>query len=104
MNLGASERTSEAIRRVQLDGSRYTVRPVIGDPDIISNASREALTRFYRDWYRPDLMAVIVVGDVNREGVEAMIKERFSSLARPSRPGRGRSTTFPITMACASRW
>jgi len=91
MNLGASERTGEAIRRVQLDGSRYAVRPVIGDPDIISNASREALTRFYRDWYRPDLMAVIVVGDVNRDAVETMIKERFSSLAAP-RPARPRPT------------
>src|SRR4051794_20980525 len=53
MNLGADERTQDAIRRVQLDGSRYAVRPVIGDPQIISTASRDALTRFYRDWYRP---------------------------------------------------
>ena len=89
MNLGASERTGEAIRRVQLDGSRYTARPVIGDPDIISNASRDALTRFYRDWYRPDLMAVIVVGDVNRDAVETMIKEHFSSLVSP-KPARPR--------------
>jgi zinc protease len=89
MNLGASERTSEAIRRVQLDGSRYSARPVIGDPDIISHASREALLRFYRDWYRPDLMAVIVVGDVDRVMVEAMIKQHFSSLASP-RPARPR--------------
>ena len=34
---------------------------------------REALTRFYRDWYRPDLMAVIVVGDVDRDAAVAMI-------------------------------
>jgi zinc protease len=91
MNLGASERTSEAIRRVQLDGSRYAVRPVIGDPDIISHASREALTRFYRDWYRPDLMAVVVVGDVDRNAVTAMITQHFSSLASPT-PARPRPT------------
>ena len=36
--------------------------------------------RFYRDWYRPDLMAVIVVGDIDRDAVVAMIKEHFSSL------------------------
>src|SRR5947209_11076608 len=77
MNLGASERTSEAIRRVQLDGSRYAVRPVIGDPDIISHASRDALTRFYRDWYRPDLMAVIAVGDIDRDAMVAMIQQHF---------------------------
>jgi zinc protease len=80
MNLGASERTADAIRRAQLEGSRYAIRPVIGDPEIISNASREALTRFYRDWYRPDLMAVIVVGDIDRDATVAMIESHFSSL------------------------
>src|SRR4051812_18547189 len=84
MNLGADERTQDAIRRVQLDGSRYAVRPVIGDPQIISTASRDALTRFYRDWYRPDLMAVIVVGDIDRDAVVSMITSHFSSLATPA--------------------
>jgi len=84
MNLGASERTADAIRRVQLDGSRYAVRPVIGDPDIISNATREQLTRFYRDWYRPNLMAVIVVGDVDRNAVVSMIRNHFGPLVGPS--------------------
>ena len=61
-------------------GSRYADRPPIGKPDIIEHAQREQLMRFYRDWYRPDLMAVIVVGDVDRDAVAAMIKEHFSSL------------------------
>jgi len=89
MNLGADERTADKIRRVQLEGSRYADRPPIGNPDIIEHAEREALTRFYRDWYRPDLMAVIVVGDVDRDAVVAMIEEHFSSLASPS-PARPR--------------
>ena len=84
LHLGAEERTGDAIRRVQLDGSRYADRPPIGDPDIIQNAQREQLTRFYRDWYRPDLMAVIVVGDVDRDGVATMIKDHFSYLSSPS--------------------
>src|SRR6516162_9730502 len=83
MNLGATERTGEEIRRVQLDGSRYALRPVIGDPDIISHASRAALTRFYRDWYRPNLMSVIVVGDIDRDATVAMIRSHFSSLTNP---------------------
>jgi zinc protease len=91
MNLGASERTGEAIRRVQLDGSRYALRPVIGDPDIISHASRDALTRFYHDWYRPNLMSVIVVGDVDRDATVAMIRSHFSSLTNPA-PERPRPT------------
>ena len=84
MRLGAQERTQDAIRRAQLEGSRYAERPVIGNPDIIGRATREALVRFYRDWYRPDLMAVIVVGDVNRNATVAMIKEHFSKLSAPS--------------------
>jgi len=84
MHLGAGERTQDKVRRVQLEGSRYAIRPPIGDPDIIQKAQREQLVRFYHDWYRPDLMAVIVVGDVDRDAVVGMIKAHFSSLASPS--------------------
>ncbi len=84
MNLGAGERTQDKINRVELEGSRYADRRPIGKPDVIEHAAREQLTRFYRDWYRPDLMAVMVVGDVDRDAVTAMIKQHFSSLAAPS--------------------
>src|SRR5882672_4423479 len=81
LHLGAGERTQDKIRRAQLQGSRYADRPPIGNPDVIEHAQREPLTRFYHDWYRPDLMAVIVVGDVDRAAVVTMIKEHFSSLS-----------------------
>ena len=84
MHLGAGERMQDKIRRAQLEGSRYADRSPIGDPKIIETVQREALTRFYRDWYRPDLMAVIVVGDIDRDAVAAMIKSHFSSLTSPS--------------------
>ena len=84
MRLGAAERTQDKILRAQLEGSRYADRPPVGSPDVIEHATRAQLTRFYRDWYRPDLMAVIVVGDVDRDAVAAMIKQHFSSLAAPS--------------------
>ena len=84
MHLGAGERTSDKLREVQLAGSRYALRSPIGRPDSIQKATREQLLRFYRDWYRPDLMAVIVVGDVDRNAVEGLIKQRFSSLESPS--------------------
>ena len=80
MQLGAGERTEDKVRRVQLEGSRYADRPPIGKPEIIQNAQRDQLVRFYHDWYRPDLMAVIAVGDFDRDQVEAMIKQRFASL------------------------
>src|SRR5580765_2752812 len=84
MNLGAGERTQDKIRRIQLEGSRYADRPPIGNPDIIQHAQREQLTRFYHDWYRPDLMAVMVVGEIDRDAVVSMIKQHFSSLVSPS--------------------
>src|SRR5215831_10828176 len=80
MNLGAGERTADRIRRAQLEGSRYADRSPIGTPDSIQGARRDQLLRFYRDWYRPDLMSVIAVGDFERAPIEAMIKRHFSSL------------------------
>jgi zinc protease len=90
-NLGASERTAEKLRRAQLEGSRYADRPPIGVTSVIETAQREQLMRFYRDWYRPDLMAVIVVGDVDKNAVAALIRQHFSSLVNPN-PERPRPT------------
>src|SRR6201993_233040 len=84
LHLDADERTQDKVLGAQLAGSRYADRPPIGKPAIIEHAQREQLMRFYHDWYRPDLMAVIVVGDVDRNAVAAMIKEPFSGLRNPS--------------------
>ena len=102
MHLGAGERTQDKIRRVQLEGSRYADRPPIGAPEIIEHAQREQLTRFYHDWYRPDLMAVIVVGDFDRDAAVSMVKEHFSSLSAPS-PERPRPT-FDVPDHPATRY
>src|SRR5215471_9001693 len=91
LHLDADQRTQDKVIGAQLAGSRYADRPPIGKPDIIEHAQREQLMRFYHDWYRPDLMAVIVVGDVDRDAVAAMIKEHFASLSAPS-PARPRPT------------
>src|SRR5258706_1029258 len=84
MNLGAGERTADKVRRVQLEGSRYADRSPIGIPETIQRATPAQLMRFYRDWYRPDLMAVIVVGDVDRSAVGRMIAQHFVPLTNPS--------------------
>ncbi len=91
LHLDADERTQDKVIGAQLAGSRYADRLPIGKPDSIEHAQREQLLRFYHDWYRPDLMAVIVVGDVDRDAVAAMIKEHFGSLSAPS-PERPRPT------------
>jgi zinc protease len=47
------------------NGSRYADRLPIGKEDVIRTFKPDALRRFYRDWYRPDLMAVVAVGDID---------------------------------------
>jgi zinc protease len=84
LHLDADQRTQDKVIGAQLAGSRYADRSPIGKPDSIEHAQREQLLRFYHDWYRPDLMAVIVVGDVDRDAVTAMITQHFSSLSAPS--------------------
>ena len=65
-----------------LGDSQYATRLPIGDMEIIRNAPVDALRSFYEKWYRPDLMAVIAVGDFCDvcDKTEALIRERFSKL------------------------
>ncbi len=83
---GAGGRISDQILPVLLYGSRYKDRLPIGDTLIINNASYETLRRFYRDWYRTDLMAVVAVGDFDMDSIEAQIREHFSTLAPAENP------------------
>ncbi len=77
-------------------GSRYAERLPIGDTDILQNAPAERLHSFYEDWYRPDLMAVIAVGDFDGDAMEAMIREHFGGLQGPDNPRPRGETEVPI--------
>src|SRR5678809_1078386 len=81
--LGAGERISNKQFPMLLKGSRYADRLPIGTPEIIQNANPARLKQFYADWYRPDMMAVVVVGDVDKAAVETMIKSHFASIPTP---------------------
>lgn len=76
-------------------GSRYPDRLPIGTKESIETAPPEALRRFYRDWYRPDLMAVTVAGDVDTETVEKAIRKHLGALPAAENP-RQRPETFPV--------
>ena len=84
--LGVGSRLRDKEFPVLFAGSRYAERLPIGDTAIIGHANPEPIKRFYRDWYRPDLMAVIAVGDVPVERLEALIQNRFGALRGPSSP------------------
>ena len=68
------------MRTIQL---RYADRRTIGDKDILENAPYDTFRRFYRDWYRPDLMAIVAVGDFDPEAIEEKIRTQFSDLRNP---------------------
>ena len=80
--LGAGERIRDQQFPIIFRGSRYADRLPIGKPEIIEKANPGPVKRFWRDWYRPDLMAVIAVGDAEPAKLEALIRSTFSPLAR----------------------
>ena len=71
---------------VLLKGSRYAERLPIGKTEVIQNFKPERLKKFYADWYRPDLMAVVAVGDFDKAAVEALIKTHFASIPAATTP------------------
>ncbi|HEX7122037.1 MAG TPA: pitrilysin family protein, partial [Gemmatimonadaceae bacterium] len=93
--LGADTRIRDKQFPVVFQGSRYAERLPIGDTLIIKGATPEPLKRFYRDWYRPDLMAVVAVGDYDPARLEELIRERFSKLPRPQNPRPRPAMTVP---------
>jgi zinc protease len=75
-----------------LNGSRYAARLPIGTDESLRTMTPDALRRFYRDWYRPDLQAVIVVGDIDVGAIERRVRALFADLpaAASPRPRPGR--------------
>jgi zinc protease len=80
---GASARLQDKLFPIVLEGSRYGVRNPIGTKASIESFPHERLKQFYRDWYRPDLMAVVAVGDFDPPAIEALIRKRFSAIPAP---------------------
>ncbi|HJY29803.1 MAG TPA: insulinase family protein [Pyrinomonadaceae bacterium] len=83
---GAGMRNTEKIFPVVFKGSRYANRLPIGKPEIIQNGKAERITQYYKDWYRPDLMAVIAVGDFDKAAIEKLVTTNFGSLPEPTSP------------------
>ncbi len=79
----ASRRMSRQITPVMLKGSKYAERDVIGDTNIIKNFEPEVLRAFYYKWYRPDLEAIAIVGDIDPEMLEEKIRELFVTVPMP---------------------
>ena len=83
---GAQARMQDRQFPVMFEGSLYAERLPIGKTEILETAPAERLRDFYEDWYRPDLMAIIAVGDFDGGEIESTIREQFAGLTGPAEP------------------
>ncbi len=77
-------------------GSKYAQRNVIGDTNIIKGFKYDVIRRFYNDWYRPDLMAIIAVGDFEPAQIEEKIKKQFGSIPPRKNPRKKIEFDMPL--------
>lgn len=103
---GASDRMNKVILPKLFEGSLYANRLPIGKEPILKTFKPELIKKFYADWYRPDLMAVIVVGDVDPADAEALVRKHFDHLKNPKQertreyaavPSRQKSEALVVT-------
>jgi len=80
LSRGAGARLRDKMFPILLQGSRYADRLPIGKTEVIQGFKADRLKKFYTDWYRPDLMAVVAVGDFDRAEVEKLVKSHFSAI------------------------
>ena len=82
--LGKKQRLYDEFQNYLFKNSKFALRKPIGDMKIIKNFPYETAKKFYNDWYRPNLMGIIVVGDINPDNVKKIIEKNFSKLKNKS--------------------
>ncbi len=90
----ASRRTWKEMNKLMFPGSQYAKRDVIGDTAVINNFAYDDLRAYYKKWYGPDLQAIIVVGDIDVDAIEAKIKALWADV--PARANRGERPIYEI--------
>ena len=108
MGLGASDRMRKEWWPVLMKDSRYAERMPIGLLEVIQGFEYQTIKDFYHDWYRPDLQAIIVVGDIDAKAVEQKVKEMFGSIPMPENPRVKEnypigSNTEPLVSVCTDK-
>ena len=86
MGLGADDRMRKEYWPILMKDSRYAERMPIGLIEVIQGFEYQTIKDFYHDWYRPDLQAVVVVGDIDVNEVEAKIKNMFGNIPAVENP------------------
>ncbi len=103
---GAGARMRDQQFPVLFEGSLYADRLPIGDTEVLATAPAETLRRYYETWYRPDLMAIIAVGDFDAAAIVDKIGQHFGRLENPAgappRPTHDVPTNHPPRVAIAT--
>lgn len=95
LGLGADKRMSDKYLPKLLHKSQYANRLPIGTKEVLQNFKPDVIRQFHKDWYRPDLMAIVVVGDINVDEVEKKIKDNFGKYKNPSKPRERKTFDLP---------
>jgi len=95
LGLGAEDRMQSKYIPVLLKGSKYAERLPIGKIDIIKSFAYDTLRSFYHTWYRPDLMAVAVVGDIDPDVAEKKVREYFNKVPAAADPKTRKEFAVP---------
>lgn len=82
----AMQRLSEQAMPIIYAGTKYSDCMPIGNIDIVRTFPYNDLRDYYSKWYRPDLQAIIVVGDINEDKIEEKIKKLFAKIPLPQNP------------------
>lgn len=83
IGLGADKRMLGRYMPKMMYNSHYANRLPIGKKEILENFTYDKVVGFYKDWYRPNLMSVIVVGDIDVDTMEKKVKDHFSAYKNP---------------------
>ncbi|TCC98838.1 M16 family metallopeptidase [Pedobacter hiemivivus] len=94
---GANERMKHQFWPMMLNGSKYAKRLPIGLDEVLTSFKPETIRAFYNDWYRPNLQALIVVGDISVEEMERNIIAKFSDLKNPANERARTKYMIPLT-------
>lgn len=84
MGKGANDRMMQQYLPKLMMGSKYAKRLPIGKDEILKNFKYDAIRRFYNEWYRPDLQAVAIAGDIDSATAMRYILKHFSGLKKPA--------------------
>ncbi len=96
MGRGAQQRMRDRYLKMILNNSRYADRLPIGKDSILKKFNPAVLKAFYKDWYRPDLMALVAVGDFDPVEVERLIREKFGRIRMPANPRKRVDYKIPL--------